>query len=81
MKTTLSISRSETTLQDCPPGLFVFGESIGFKTEYNGTVGPHAYCVESGEYFWGGTNCAEDRRKLIVRPAFLKVIDEPWKVE
>lgn len=75
MKATLSVSRSECTLTKCPPGLFVFGDSIGFKTEYSDANGPEAYCVESGEYFWGGTSDREVRRALMVRPAYLKVIE------
>jgi len=78
------------TLAECPPGLFEFGGSLGFKTEYgmtlvdeNGanmpgdqvrwkvTSWPDAYCLESGEVFWGGTKTHEERAKLLVRPATL----------
>lgn len=66
----------EVTLEDCPPGLFDFGGVIGFKTEYKTPIKdglftyyfPEAYCVESGEYFWGGTKRHSDRKLLKVRP-------------
>lgn len=56
----------QTTLEDCPPGLFLFDGRYGFKTEYRDQNGPEAYCVESGEYFWGGTSDVKLRKKLIV---------------
>lgn len=51
------------SLDECPPGLFWFGDMLGFKSEYATVVdradGPFrqvdAYVVESGEYFQGGT--------------------------
>ena len=61
-----------TRLEDAPPGLFRFGDTWGFKTEYEDDNGPEAYCVESGEYFWGGVSGdREARRKLIVYPAII----------
>lgn len=77
------------TLAECPPGLFRFGETLGFKSEYRAmqlvgpsnipgpdlrwTVGrwPEAYCVSSGEYFWGGTKTQEARAALLVEPVAL----------
>jgi hypothetical protein len=74
------------TLAECPPGVFEFEGSLGFKTEYGATlpVPPHdvpgsqvkwqvthwpeAYCLESGEAFWGGTKTQEDKAQLLVRP-------------
>lgn len=34
------------------------------------TVGnrPDAYCMDSGEYFWGGTSSKEERDALLVTP-------------
>jgi hypothetical protein len=29
---------------------------------------PDAYCMESGEVFWGGAKSHEERAKLLVRP-------------
>lgn len=69
------------TLADCPPGLFLWNGSLGFKSEYGAMepvgdklkffmVGntPDAYCADSGEVFWGGTSNHRDRVKVLVRP-------------
>lgn len=69
------------TLAACPPGLFWFNGSLGFKSEYGAMepVGSNfktfkvgnradAYCADSGEYFWGGASTHEDRSKLLVYP-------------
>ena len=71
------------TLADCPPGLFLWNGSLGFKSEYGAMepvgISPHhqqwkvgnradAYCADSGEYFWGGTSTHEDRAKVLVYP-------------
>lgn len=70
----------QTTLESAPPGLFLFAGAWGFKTEYGDENGPEAYCVDSGEYFWGGTSDKEVRRKLLVQPVIIcpnaKVCDE-----
>ena len=66
-----------TTLDACPPGLFKVEGGFGFKTEYRDDNGPEAYCVESGEYFWGGTNDPEKRRNLIVTPVII-MSPNPW---
>jgi len=64
-------------LADCPTGLFLFGGTLGFKSEYattkqeNGaTVGVQcdAYVVSSGEYFWGGVSDWRSRDELMVTP-------------
>lgn len=60
------------TLAECPPGLFVFNSSVGFKSEY-GIDDP--YC-ESGEIFWGGVSTKEERSKLIVQPCVATWITE-----
>lgn len=60
------------TLEECPPGLFLFGDCLGFKTEYqNAGGGTQAYVVESGEAFGGGAKTAEEREKLMVYPVSL----------
>ncbi len=77
------------TLAECPPGLFRFGDTLGFKAEYGAmqTIGPRdvpgdqirwtvgrwpdAYCVSSGEYFWGGAKTQEARAALMVEPVDL----------
>lgn len=70
------------TLAECPPGLFLWNGTLGFKSEYramepvDATNGKHwkvgnradAYCADSGEYFWGGTSNHDDRAKLLVYP-------------
>jgi hypothetical protein len=62
-------------LGDCPPGLFLFNGSLGFKSEYKteslsrpGVWQSDAYVVESGEYFWGGVSDPEARERLMVEP-------------
>lgn len=71
------------TLAACPPGLFLWNGTLGFKSEYGAMepvgISPHhqqwkvgnrvdAYCADSGEYFWGGTSNHDDRAKLLVYP-------------
>lgn len=75
------------TLQECPPGPFLFDGHLGFKTEYGMTLvdenganmrgdkvrwivtnWPDAYCMESGEVFWGGARTHEERARLMVEP-------------
>lgn len=56
-------------LSECPPGLFIFNGSIGFKSEYSTAEGsPDAYVVSSGEYFWGGKADRASRDALVVIP-------------
>ncbi|WP_257556480.1 hypothetical protein [Sphingobium sp. CFD-2] len=56
------------TLNECPPGLFRTEDgTYGFKSEYSTTT-VDAYCLESGEYFWGGATNAEERGALKVEP-------------
>ena len=62
------------SLNECPPGLFEFNGHYGFKSEYTTMLEDprryqcDAYCLESGEYFWGGASGTEVRGKLLVRP-------------
>ena len=63
------------TLGSCPEGLFIFEGEVGMKTEYRtesqsspGVWQSDAYCVESGEYFWGGTSDPVERERLVVTP-------------
>lgn len=59
----------EMTLEDCPVGMFLSGPELCLKTEYRTSQGAiEAYIVSSGEFFWGGTNKADEQRKVIVRP-------------
>lgn len=71
------------TLNECPPGLFRTEDgTIGFKSEYTTTTGAgpqcDAYCVESGEYFHGGTGSVEARGALLVEP--INYLDETDKL-
>ncbi len=66
-------------LVDCPPGLFLFGiekeePTVGIKTEYwtHDPQNLEVYCVESGEYFWGGVDSKVVRGALLVVPARLE---------
>jgi hypothetical protein len=58
----------ECTFVDCPPGLFIFKGRLGLKSEYFTNKKSDAYCVSSGEFFWGGVDKYEDRDKLRVVP-------------
>lgn len=69
------------TLGECPPGLFLFEDTLGFKSEYKtesqsrqGFWQSDAYVVESGEYFWGGTSDPIARERLTVLP-----LDPVWR--
>lgn len=65
-------SGAKATLDECPPGLFLFDGDYGFKTEYRDDNGPEAYCLKSGEYFWGGTKGDKAKRSaLLVIPCEL----------
>jgi hypothetical protein len=56
-------------LQVCPPGFFIYNDDIHFKNEYG-----DAYCGDTGEVFWGGTDNKEDRDKLMVEPIKLNIL-------
>jgi hypothetical protein len=55
-------------LAKCPFGLFLFQGILGIKTEYHTDGKSDAYCMSSGEYFWGGTNIPTEREALMVTP-------------
>ncbi|HBB81970.1 MAG TPA: hypothetical protein DC031_01550 [Sulfitobacter sp.] len=56
-------------LDECPPGLFLAGDCLGFKSEYRNERGAcEAYVVASGEFFWGGAESAKEREALVVTP-------------
>ena len=59
-----------TTFGDCPPGLFRWNDLLCFKSEYSTRPGqPDAYCCDTGEYFWGGSNGhVAARNALMVTP-------------
>ncbi len=58
------------TLLECPPGLFIYEDRIGLKSEYrteNGSI--KAYCGSSGEYFCG-------KEDIIVQPVIAEWEEE-----
>jgi hypothetical protein len=62
-------------LRDCPPGLFVFEDAVGLKSEYgNGNGGNGCYC-DTGEMFWGGTATPDKRDSLMVQPVIAKWVE------
>lgn len=68
------------TLGACPAGLFLFGECLGFKSEYRtasakGFPQSDAYVVSTGEYFWGGTSKSDVREKLLVLPLRTRTLE------
>lgn len=66
---------------DCRPGLFRYAGMLCFKSEYSTSPGQQdAYCVDTGEYFWGGTRDVEERRALIVAPVELAVSTQKHEV-
>lgn len=64
------------SLDECPPGVFAKDGSLGFKTEYRDThIGPEAYCLESGECWWGGTSDVAARKLQIVQPCIIEPVE------
>jgi hypothetical protein len=61
----------EIKFSECPPGLFTCKGGLFFKSEY----GDDAYCVTTGEMFWGGTQNREDRAKLPVYPIEYEIVE------
>ena len=59
---------------ECQPGIFEFRGNLFLKSEY----GDEAYCLESGELFWGGAHNAQDRAVLTVIPIDYDVLLEVW---
>ena len=65
----------EVTLEECPPGLFVYDNMLGLKTEYAIVGGgTEAYVCTSGESFWGGAGTSATRETLLVIP-----VDWEWE--
>jgi hypothetical protein len=66
-------------LSECPPGLFVFNNIVGFKSEYGRVDEDRRYsdvfCADSGEYFWGGESNKEAREALVVQPVKAHWVD------
>lgn len=69
-------------LIDAPVGLFEVDGVLAVKTQYctrheDGTVTADCYIVESGEYFWGGVDSAEERNNLMVTPVDMPTLIPP----
>lgn len=62
-------------LKECPPGHFMFQDSLCFKSEYMPDNRLEVFC-DTGECFWGGTNTDKDREELCVQP-----VVAVWKEE
>ena len=58
------------TLGDCPPGHFMSGDELCFKSEYRSNGQIEVYC-SSGEAFWGGVSGHDAREALIVQPVIV----------
>lgn len=53
------------TLAECPPGHFLHGDHLAFKSEYGDN---DAYC-DNGEYFVGGAGIEKEKRsQIMVQP-------------
>ena len=59
-------------LQECPPGHFVYGDSLCFKTEY----GELEVYNGAGEAFWGGAKTKADVGALVVQPVTHEWIED-----
>ena len=69
----IKVTQRGGRLTDIRPGLFLHENTLGFKSEYyteNGAV--EAYCVDSGEFFWGGTKTGIDQCNLFVHKVKIK---------
>jgi hypothetical protein len=63
-------------LIECPPGLFVFKDSVCMKSDYRTDKGELEAFNEAGEFFWGGVETYAEREKLIVQPVTSEWVDE-----
>jgi hypothetical protein len=72
----LKPNKRAVRLADCPTGLFMFGDTLGFKSEYGNNEGRiDAFIVSSGEFFWGpNPQTIAAQRERMVRP--VRVIGE-----
>ena len=59
------------TFHECRPGLFVWQECVGIKSEYGIDDGYN----EAGEQWWGEAETEEDRANIIVQPVKVVWLD------
>ena len=75
-----AVAVEPVTLNECPPGLFMFNGTLCFKSKYTTTLENErryqvdAYCVESGEYFHGWAKSSSERGNLMVEPVDITTI-------
>lgn len=58
-------------LSECPPGFFLFNDSVCYKSSYG-----DYYVGTGGSVFWGGTTRSDDRELLIVQPLIEEWVEE-----
>lgn len=63
-------------LKECPPGLFLCGETVGLKSEYKSENGNSEAFCDSGEAFWGDANRGGTADDTIVQPLIAEWIEE-----
>lgn len=67
----------EMTLEECPPGFFLFEKKyVGFKSEYRTEKGGIEAYNYGGEFFWADAKTHEERANLIVTPLIHIWVDE-----
>lgn len=59
-------------LADAPVGLFFYGGKLCLKTSFIKYHGPVCIVCDTGEYFWGGKDSAEERDLLLVNPVIVE---------
>lgn len=64
------------SLDECPPGLFVWNDHIGFKTSYKADDDAMEVYSASGDAFWYGGRNYSERSKIIVQPVSAEWIDD-----
>lgn len=70
----VSVPEPTVPLGVAAPGLYLFGDTLIFKSEYKTEAASvkgwqsDAYVVETGEYFWGGVTNALEREGLMLTP-------------
>lgn len=52
-------------------------ECPGHLVRFKVSNWPDAYCMDSGEFFWGGAKTHEERAKLLVHPVERLLVGEP----
>ncbi len=63
-------SKHEISLEQCPPGLFLYNKMLCFKSAYPSSTdgGIDAYVVKSGELLWDSFGSFRNRSQSLVTP-------------